>query len=787
MEDIDIRIVIKKLLRKWYWFALSLCMMLGLAALYLYITEKQYGVATTIQLKDQSLSEKGTAEEKFLSGFELLDADSELEDEIGILSSYSTIRQSLKNLGFEVSYFSYPAKLKWIAPTVGKQIYPAPFKIELDTTARQLLYTPVFISFPDDQHYRVVLNASDDPLWIQDMGTKQFASRQTEIVLDTTLRNNQPLKLPYLNFSLNVINPAQLIDHLEEGNSFYFTLQSLGDVTDYYRNNLQVDKISENSNIVRLGISSPVPGKEIAFLSNLTNVYISNDLAKKNLLGKKTIEFIDYQLASVADSLRDTEGNLEDFRAENQVIDVGVTSQNLTDQLFTLEEEQAKLSVQNEYYKYMAEYLASNNDITDVVAPSSVGIEDELLNNLLIQLYKLNEEKIAKDYSSNPNNPILQVIERKIQNTKQSLIDNIDNLISSNNIALRENKRRINNIQKSMRKLPQNERNLTDIERRFAFNDNIYNYLLQKRAEAGIAIASNVPDKTVVDAPRQLRNKPDSPNKLFIILLAMMAGLITPAGLIFTKDYFNVKVETDDQIEGWTDIPLVERIAQVKEEEKKQAYAGQSYMAHAFRFIRHHIDFLRLSQDVKVVGITSVESGEGKTFIAQHLAESFAQAGRKTLLIDADLHNPSLANELNTNRIPGLTDILIKPQETSILQRTSVENLDFIGGGTDQPNSSDLLAGSFVSVLFNRLKQQYDVIILDTPPLGSIADYLVLSRNIDYTLWVVRQERAQKEDIQRMNKLLHQNDIKAGIVYNGTKATEVNYGYYKKALNKKRV
>ena len=570
MEEIDIRLVVRKLLQKWYWFALSLLLTVGLALLYLWVADEAYRVAATIQLKDQSLGDNTVKQEEFLNAFNLLQSDSELEDEIGILTAYSTVQKSLSTLNFEVSYYSYPAALDWFASTVAEEIYPSPFEMVLDTLGGELLDTPIMISFPDEEHYRIRIDADKSPLFVIDGATQGINEWPEEISLDTTLLLSESLSLPYLNVAMKVTNPTRLFT--ETDTDYYVEIHSIGDLTEAYQQALQIETISENSNIARLSLVSATPDKDKRFLDQLIEVYIASDLAKKNRLGKRTIEFIDFQIATVADSLRETEGSLEDFRDENQVIDVGVTSQNLTEQLFTLEDKQAQLSVQNEYYKYMAQYLASNDNITDVVAPSSVGIQDELLNSLLIQLAKLNEEKISKDYSSNPNNPVLRVLERKINNTKQALIDNIDNLINSNDIGLRENNRRISAIRQSMNELPQNERNLTDINRRFAFNDNIYNYLLQKRAEAGIAIASNVPDKTMIDAPRQIGKKPESPKALFVLLFAMMMGLIAPAALIFVSDYFDPKVESSDQINQWTKVPVIERVALVKEKEKRQVY-----------------------------------------------------------------------------------------------------------------------------------------------------------------------------------------------------------------------
>ena len=779
MEEMDLRVVLRKLARKWYWFVLSLAIALSLAALYLFAAEEEYEIEASIQLKDQSLGSSGAAQEKFISGFELLDSDAELEDEIGILTSYSSIRQSLEPLDFELQYYEYNENLGFLGRNFAQQVYPAPFFVELDTSEWQLLYTPIDISFLDAEHYRVRLEANELPLSIYHRGAEKTEVWPTEVALDTILTITDTLKLPYLSLSLT--NGYQ-----EEDKGYYVYLQTLSDITDYYQGQLKVETISESSNIAKLRMTSSVPKKDKVFLQTLTSVYIQNDLQKKNQLGRKTIEFIDLQLANVADSLQQTEGSLQNFRAKSSVINVETTSQNLSEQLFSLEERQAELSVQNEYYRYMADYLASNNNITDVVAPSSVGIQDELLNNLLIQLATLNEEKVTKDYSSNPNNPVLRVLERKIQNTKQALIDNIDNLISSNNIGMRENNRRIAGIQKSLNQLPQNERNLTDIERRFAFNDNIYNYLLQQRAEAGIAIASNVPDKTVIDSPRQISKKPVSPNKLFVLLFAMLVGLVTPAGLIFANDFFKVKLETDEQLASWTNVPVIERIAQVKEKEKRRAYIGESYLAHAFRYVRHHVEFLRDSQGAKVIGVTSAKSGEGKTFVAKHLAESFAQTGLKILLIDADLHHPTLAHLMNARNKPGLSDILLQSEGITI-QKTATENLDIIGSGTEQFNPSDLLAGNLFASLMDHLKQEYELIILDTPPLGTIADYLLLSKGIDYTLWVVRHEYSQKEDIQRLDKLIHRNHITAGIVYNGAKSADVYTKYYRKTFNSRKV
>ncbi|MGV3502909.1 MAG: GumC family protein [Adhaeribacter sp.] len=750
---------------------------LSLAGAYLKITDKHYLVETTIQLKDQSLGDKGTAQGKFISGFELLETDSELGDEIGVLTSYSTIRQSLANGGFEISCFQFPAGLGAAGKLLAKEVYPAPFELSFDTAGWHLMYTPIYITLLNDKQYRLQIAAAapsdGNTLSLYSFVSQKTIPRKTAVQVDTTLNLNQAFNTSFLRFRLNRL-PAE---GWEPGAAFYFTIVSLDDITESYRSRLNTAQISEGANIVSLGLSTAVPQKDIAFLNALNQVYIQNELQKKNRLGEKTIGFIDVQLQEVAAALQTAETKLESFRARSNIIDVEVTSQNLSGQLFALEEKQAQLRVQNKYYSDIYEYIRRNKDVTDILAPSSAGIQDASLNNLLMQLSALNEKKIAIDYSSSKLNPVLDVIERKIAAIKRTLLENISNLLAANKIALQENSRRVEEIKQHFKRLPGNERDLVKINRGFNFNDNIYNYLLQKRAEVGIALASNLPDKSVVDAPRQIGKGPVRPNQVFVFLLAFLAGLVLPAGFIFIRDFFHTKLENEEQLKYLTDIPLLERVAQVKKKEKGMLQDGRPYLANTFRYIRRHIDILQLSREVKAVGVTSAKSGEGKTFCAVNLAQSFARAGQKTLLVDADLHQPNPEQHFKVAPRPGLSDYLRNGEE-QIVQQTGIDNLDFVASGTPSVNPSDLLHQGYLDKMLTNWRKDYDMIIFDTPPVGLVTDYFAFSSHIDFTLVVVRHEFSDLENLKRINKIIRENFVHAGLIYNGAEKMDYAEGYF---------
>lgn len=780
MEEIDVKVIFRKLLNRWYWFVLSLGITLGVAIFYLAITSKVYLIESSIQLKDLSLGDKDVNSKKFLSGLELTNSGSELEDEIGVLTSFATIYQSLEQLDPELSYYHYPDLLGTAGRFLAKEIYPAPFRIKLDSSAWQLLYTPIHITFVGTNQYRIRLSANEETQYLYKPYSQEVTSKPFTFELDTLLPIGQPLVTSILSISVNDVDPLAL----NSGKAYYFKVASVKDVAENYIKSLKFEQLSEKSNIVKLSLKSKVSQRDIAFLKTLCNVYIANDVKKRNHLGERTIEFIDYQLQGVTDSLRTAEQNLENYRSKNNnIIDVEKTSISLNDQLFALEEKQAQLQVQNKYYQYMADYLSKSDDITDIVAPSSVGIHDQLLNSLLIQLTSLNEEKISKGYSSSKQSPVVQVLEKKIQSTKQALIVNINNLIGSNQIALQESNRRVAELKSTISRLPANERNLTDIKRRFTFNDNIYNYLIQKRTEAGIAIASNVPDKSIVDVARQIGTAPVAPNKIIILLAALIVGFAMPIGFIFVAELFETKLESTEQLEKWTNIPLIESVAKLKEKEILNSYTGESYLAHAFRYIRHHVETMQLRQEVKVIGITSSKSGEGKTFCAMNLAISLVHAGHKVLLIDADLHHPSLAARLNVSAESGLGEYL-NGGKPPVIQSTAYKGLSFLSAGLPQVNPSDLLTHPRVRELLDTLKTKYDTIILDTPPVGIVADYLLLSKHTDYSFFVVYQDLTKKDEVKRLAKLIKGHSLKSGIIYNGATNKEEYNRYYKKVSKK---
>lgn len=772
-EFVDIKRIISALTEKWYYFVISVPICLLLAIVYLKTAPDVYQVRATLQLKDQSLSDKGVGQEKFINGLELLSGDSELEDEIGVLSSYSMVESTIEQLGTDISYFQYP-DLPFIGELMEEEIYQTGFRVNPDPDLLQIVGVPVHISFPDAQHYAVEAEADEATLF--NIGNQTIIQEKIEVSISDTLPLDQPFNSSILNFSL-ALDSGFVVP---EDQKYYFIMYSRASLAESYTERLSISPISEESNIVSLSIDGRVAQKEKDFLNTLAETYIQSDLQKKNRLGVRTIEFIDSQVSTVYDSLQSAEGNLKSFRSSNQIIDISTTSESLQERLQELESQQAELKVKQEYYQYTAKQLASNEDVSDVVAPSAVGIDDPFLNDLLTNLTELSQEKVGKSYSSNPNNPVIRVLNQKIQSTKASLLENINNLVNSNRIAVQENQRRIQRLEAQQSRLPESERNLISIERRFNLNDHIYNYLLEKRAEAGIALASNLPDKSIVDYARMQGNGRVSPNSKSTIIMAILAGLLLPIGLIWGTHLLNSRVTETKELEESASLPLTGIIPLSPKKQKLPVIESPaSPIAESFRFLRLELDKISLDEarGGKVIGVTSAQQGDGKTFCSSNLAAAYARSGYRTLLMGADLRNPRLYEYFNIKEY-GLAECLENSSPIEqMIQKTQLNNLRIMSGGKANVDIGILIESRSFANVMQYLRENFDVIIVDTPPISIVADYYVLERHFDINAFVVRQNQTSAHIVKGAIAKFDGFKNKALIVNEAKNSLIEEYGY----------
>tara|TARA_Y100000589_G_scaffold72779_1_gene65764 strand:- start:10651 stop:13071 length:2421 start_codon:yes stop_codon:yes gene_type:complete len=768
-EKIDLKVFFDRYLIFWKYIFLSIIFFLIIGFLYNRYSTKIYKSSTTLLIKEESNNSLGS--DDVFEGLDLFGGQKNIKNEIGILESFSLTKKTLQDLNFRISYY-HSGNLK------SDDIYKkTPFIIDVDEYHPQLINQKFNIKLISEDEF--ILTANFDNVKLFNLSTETYVSnKELDINYDALHKFDEIIKTDFFNFSISKNDLSLFKD--ENWSNYFFVISSYNELTEIYRKKLEVIEIEKDASILKISLEGPNAVKINDFLNKFTELYLAKDLDEKNQITSNTIQFINQQLTSISDSLSNVESTLENFKEKNPKIELSQKEYGAFYQLEKLEQEKAILELNNKYYVSLEEYLLKNNNVNNIVAPSTMGIEDLLLNNHISELTKLYSQLNEVSVNSKQEHPLVISLKEQIKNTKEKLIENIDNVISSSDLTLKDINLRISEIEGLIGNLPQNERILLNIQRKFNLNENIYNYLLEKRAEASITKASNISDHKIIDMPRLVSNLPIRPNTLLIYFFSIIIGIFFPTILISLYFLFNNKIIDKKDIDQITSIPLLGKIMH-----NNSGYnlvninSPKSGIAEAFRSIRTNIQYLASDKSQKVICITSSIGGEGKTFVAMNLASIFSITQGKTILIGADMRKPKIFNDFKLANDIGLSSYLSSQNsKEEVIQNTEFENLDIILSGPIPPNPSELLSLNKMEEFIKELKKTYQNIIIDTPPIGLVTDGLILMNHSDVNIYVIRQNFTTKDMLNNFNETIIKNNVvNMNLVINDISIDKNSYGY----------
>ena len=479
-EDIDILAYAHLLLSKWYWIALSCIICCALAFIINRYATKEYEATSSIMIveKEDALGSMGSLLKEFGSS---VSGKANIDNQIGILQSYSLIRRTLEKQNFQVSYYVN-------GRVHDVEIYKnSPFYVDVDTSyydynnAKQFVPEKIDIKITSDNDYTLTIKRDTCTIKKEMVWGEQYQ----DSIYKFTVRKAE-------NFDFAEIQKNRA--------DFRFIINNYNALTKFYQKRLSVEASSKKGTIVNLSIKDNVPEKATDFLNGLIDVCIEQDLEDKNETSKKSEEFITNQLTQISDSLLFAESTLEEFRADNKIVNLSNEGNLLYKKLEEQETNKTQLDIRLKYYNYILRSIKS--DIQDIKMPSITGINDPLLTSLISQLNQLYTEKQVLTYSATPDNPNLQIINMKIEQTVSSLVDNVNSLIESTKLELNELQKELDKTDNEIQQLPGTERKLISIQRQFDINNTVYSFLLQKRAEIGLTKAANISDIKIVDPAR---------------------------------------------------------------------------------------------------------------------------------------------------------------------------------------------------------------------------------------------------------------------------------------------
>lgn len=745
--SIDFKAIYNKLTERWYWFLAGTFLCLLIAFLYLKFTPPTYQINAQILVNDE---EKGGGLGKQAGALMdlggLMGAKNSVDNEAEILKTRFLMEQVVRKMQLNIVY------LKKI-DLVNREQYSAPFKLTILSGNDTIRATKIEVKL-----------IAKDKLHI---GSKLFKG-------DVNWGQGFIIK------GVGKVKIDRLSYRMAENEDYAVVINSIDEKVAALMRQLSVTVANKQATIVDLGLSYPLPNKGEDILNVLIKQYTEINLNDKNAIADSTSKFIKERLSLIASELGDVENKVESFKQKNQLADMSeqgkVLVQNTGEFATDLAQAETQVAIISDLENYMKDESKNKR-----VFPASLLPQDMVFSGLMSQYNALLIERDKQLLSVTEESPFIQNIDSQISGLRKGILSNIES--TKNTFVLTRNKLRnqLNKAQNQISGVPEVEKNYLKLARNRDIKQELYIFLMQKAEETAISKTSNISVAKVIDPPKSEYN-PVGPKKNVILLLGIVAGLFVPAAIIFLITVLKTTITTKEDITNNTSVPVIGEITHNPSNDNLiVANSSRSAISEQFRALRTNLSFYLKSADEKVILLTSSMSGEGKSFTAINLANILALSGKKVLLMELDLRKPGLSSKLDIDNNIGFSNYSIDPsiKITDIIKPLFLnKNMFIISSGPLPPNPAETIMSKNTSKLISELKEQFDYIVMDAPPVGIITDAQLLANYADATIYLVRQNVTQKDQLKIVNEIYRSKKMKnMGIVVNDIMSKTYGYGY----------
>ncbi|GAB3895539.1 GumC family protein [Spirosoma agri] len=738
----NLRMLLMRYARHWKWFILSVLLAIGAAYAYLLYQTPIYTIETTLLIKDDK---KGLSEENILKEMDIFSPKKVIENEMEILRSRALMGKVVESLGLDVQYFR-PTN------TVKKEIFDeSPVRLIVEKANPSLYGTELELTVPSSNKVRI--NNVDYPI-NQSIQTsygrlRVFARHALKASAEPLLIQAQPKRIAINN----------------------------------YLKNLTIAPSSKASTVLQMTLDDAVPHKGEAILNKLVSEYNQAAIVDKNIAASNTLNFIEDRLQLIAGELSTVEKGVESYKSAEGITDLSSQAQvfleTVKDNDNRLNQTTIQLAAIQDIERYVARKATERG-----VAPSTVTISDPVLIGLVTKMGELELQRDQLSRTTTASNPILLSLESQISATKASLAENISNVKQA--VLGTQQRLRITNqqLENQIRTIPHKERALVNITRQQVIKNNLYTYLLEKREETALSYASTVADSRTIDPPSS-GTDPVKPVQRTIFMLFGLVGLLLPIGVLGARDALNNRVSRRSDVEAISQVPILGEIASSRNVDPMVMISGQrSVIAEQIRALRTNLQFLRSNPvDSQVVMFTSSISGEGKSFLSLNLGASLALVGRPTVILEMDLRKPKIHSVVGVNNTVGISNYLIQEATLDdVLQEIpGFPNYYIITCGPIPPNPAELLSSPALGQLFRELRERFDYVIVDSPPVGLVTDAQLISPYVDATMFMVRHDHTPKAYLRMIDNLYKEHRFqRLNLILNavgGGESYQYGYGY----------
>lgn len=754
-EEMDVQAMLYKYLRYWYLFVIGVMLSLGAAFFYLKYTTPEYNIRSKVLIKDD---EKGPdlADASAFGDLDVFNTTKNIDNEIEVLNAISLMERVLTELSLNTRYFK-PGLLQDV------EIYGKALPLK------------VIVGNLDSAAYDMTLR-----LHVTKSNTFDLEEEDAEgAVVTSSHQFGQEIKRPYGVFT---VVAAAGVSSPTSPKDITVTFQDIRKLANYYNGSrLTIAQVNKDASVLMISLVEPVRQKGKDIVNKLIEVYNKEAVEDKNVVASNTIQFIDERLKFLTTELSEVEKDVEAYKRQNELTDVSSEAQIYVESASEYNRQLAEFEIQLDVLNSIETYLRGTEGQYQLV-PSTLSIQDPTLLGLITKFNELQLERDRMLQTTPASNLLIQNINDQLANLRVNILENLHNIkrgleITRNNLQASQAQ-----FQSRIQQVPSIERELLEIKRQQGIKEGLYLYLLQKREEAALSLAAAVSNSRVLD-PAMVGDEPVKPKRALVYLLALLLGLGIPFAGIYGKDVLNNKVQERKDVEAATATPVLGELAHSTSRDiVVVTKESKSPVAEMFRLVRTNLQFSTAGKANQVLLITSSMSGEGKTFFSVNIGASLVLTGKKVVILGFDLRMPKLLQELGLPEGKGITNFVISDHLTveDILRPSQVvPDLFVISSGPIPPNPAELMMNTKVGDLIKELRKRFDYIIIDTAPVGQVADAYTLAPHIDSSIYIVRYGYTYKsqlaiiEDVYRNKKLSHPM-----IVLNDAQKVNGNgYGY----------
>ncbi len=753
-SGIDFKRLLGSVTTKWYWFVISITFFMTAGWLYLRYTTPVYSMRSSILIDEQQRTTATTVLNSL--GNNNNNQGPNMFNEMFVMRSQDLVGAVVDSMGLNVRYYTQ-GRIK------EDEIYETcPIVMEFDTAG----YTGLGL-----QELRLTQIVD---------GLFEF----TEGRMVSRILYNTWVRRPYGRFRL-LYRKGQEVNkgYLSNNTEIILRIDNHKAVTEQMIGKFGVNVSDARTSLLDLYFTDNIKRRGVEFLNTLIYFYRKKELQDVVEYLQKSGEFIDERKAEIARSIRAIDSAEVRIKLDNNVVDLtSQTSNLLTEKALTEKNIQALMDQKQIVQKLQDNILDGVGTRYEILA--GIGVADPVLTNLVAQYNAAIQRKEVLNKSNPDKNPyVLKAIE-EIAAFRKQIADAAERVIGSLDISLRNASRNLYESDVRLQDVPNVDKDMVDARRGYEVQTSTYLLLSQKEIENKISQYAATNKSKVVVTPYVI-DDPISPVKNNIYAMMFLLGVMIPGSVVVARVMLNNKVTNETDIEILTSIPVIGSISKAEEGQvKKNIVVGphiRTGIAEQFRLIRANLEFMASANSKRVFLITSSMSGEGKTFVSLNLGITMTLAKKRVVIMEFDLRKPKLSSYLGVQNEGGISGYLAGIHGMDkVLKASGVhENLYIANCGPIPPNPGELLVLPTTKQLIEELQEMFDVIIIDTAPLGLVSDALILSQFTDVNIFIVRQGYTVRDQIKMFDNLYNEKKIRnAAAIFNGVEyLSKYGYGY----------